>query len=66
MSNDAFTVKLADRLDNVKDLSADNLSFSSHYAKQTQKILQKIDRELNKNQKYLIKSIKEKIVEYLD
>jgi len=65
MSSDAFTVKLADRLDNVTDLSTDSLSFSNHYAKQTQKILNMIDRELNDNQKYLTELIKEKIKSYI-
>ena len=61
MSNDAFTVKLADRLDNVIDLSEEDLRFSNHYAKQTHKIIKKIDRKLNDNQEYLIEMIKEKI-----
>ena len=66
MSNDAFTVKLADRLDNVKDLSIDYMDFSKRYAKQTHKILQKIESELNPTQKFLMKAIIEKIKEFLD
>ena len=65
MSNDALTIKLADRLDNVKDLSKDNLKFSEKYAKQTDEILKKIKRELNDNQLNLIELIKEKIEPYI-
>jgi hypothetical protein len=55
MSPEALLVKLADRLDNVSDLPEGN--FSKKYKKQTQCILQGLDRQLLPAHKVLISQI---------
>lgn len=64
MSSECLLVKLADRLDNVGDLS--DSEWSLGYAKQTQYILQKLDSsQLQPNHKELVKRIEEKITPFV-
>lgn len=57
MSEDARVIKLADRTDNVSDLSAAPQSFSDRYAKETGYILTHIQFIPNEVEKQLIESI---------
>lgn len=56
MSNEAFTIKLCDRLDNVLGLSMDRipLKFKTSYVKETKYIISNIDRALTNVQKELL------------
>lgn len=56
MSNDAFTIKLCDRLDNVLGLTMGTvpLKFKTRYIKETKYIISNIDRELTSIQKNLL------------
>ncbi len=64
MSNKAFSLKLCDRLSNVVGLddAAIPNHFVSRYVKETQYILENLDREINDIQKYLIERIANMLV----
>lgn len=59
MSNNAFSIKLADRLSNVGDLTYKKTpnQFVKSYSIETTFLLEKIDREINELQSRLIESI---------
>lgn len=59
MSENAFTIKLCDRLDNILDLNDTRVSldFVTWYTKETKYIINNIDREITSIQKGLIKRI---------
>jgi (p)ppGpp synthase/HD superfamily hydrolase len=64
ISDTALTIKLADRLDNLSDLThqnATNLKFVKDMVLQTDEILKSITRELLPTHKYLIIKIEEQI-----
>jgi (p)ppGpp synthase/HD superfamily hydrolase len=65
MSSWALVIKLADRLDNVSDLSNANEKFRTKYKKETEDILNHLEknRKLSETQKRLIVAIKEKLSE---
>lgn len=56
MSNEAFTIKLCDRLDNVLGLISDKISsrFKINYVKETKYIISNINRRLSSVQKELL------------
>jgi len=64
MSNKTFTIKLCDRLSNVVGLDDVAIPdhFVSRYVKETQYILENLDREINDIQKYLIERIANMLV----
>ena len=59
MSNKAFSLKLCDRLSNVVGLQENCIpnSFVDQYVKETQYIIEHIDREMNEIQRYLVERI---------
>lgn len=61
MSIDALTIKLADRLDNVMELSKSDQEFKEKYEEETIEILDKLNRKLNPNQKILYNLIMNKL-----
>jgi (p)ppGpp synthase/HD superfamily hydrolase len=65
MSQDALTIKLGDRLDNVSRLFEADESFRNRYVKETIYILDNLNRPLTEIQLELIKRIKDKISPYL-
>lgn len=64
MSSDAFLIKLADRLDNVSDLSLDELQWSADYVTQTLMILNNIKRVIPNSHQTLMVRISTKIHEF--
>ena len=56
MSPGALTIKLADRLDNVSDLDQADQEFKEKYAKETQQILENLERKLSETQQKLYDS----------
>ncbi len=64
MSNDALTIKLADRLNNVSDFDTAPKSFVRGYKPETDYILSNLNRELSPIQLKLVNAIKEKIKNY--
>ena len=68
MSSWALVIKLADRLDNVSGLRRATPDFKKNYAKQTNYILDQIEknRELSGTQKRLIAEIRRQLNEKLD
>lgn len=65
MSDNAFLIKLADRLDNVSDFKISDQYFAERYSKETLYVLDHLNRKITKNQKVLIKRIREKCENYL-
>jgi GTP pyrophosphokinase len=66
MSSWALVIKLADRLDNVKDIrTAKTPEWRKKYRAETEKILSRLekDRQLSATHKKLIKAIREKLSE---
>jgi (p)ppGpp synthase/HD superfamily hydrolase len=65
VTNWALVIKLADRLDNVSDLNNSNNKFAKRYKRETEEILQNIEknRELSNTHKEIIKEIKKKLDE---
>jgi GTP pyrophosphokinase len=65
ISSWALAIKLADRLDNIRDLPHADKEFRVKYLKETQEILDYIEknRELTKSHKVLIELIKREIIE---
>lgn len=66
MSSWALVIKLADRLDNVKDIAtAKTPEWRRKYRAETEKILSRLekDRELSNTHKELIKAIRDKLSE---
>ncbi len=61
MSEGALTVKLCDRLDNVKDLDTGSAKFKDKYTKETNFILDNLKRKLTPVQKKIIKEIRKKV-----
>jgi (p)ppGpp synthase/HD superfamily hydrolase len=59
MSNKAFSLKLCDRLSNVVGLQEDCIPdhFVNQYVKETQYILEHLNREMDETQKYLVERI---------
>lgn len=57
MSDEAFLIKLADRLDNLHDLSAADEEFRNRYLHQTREILHSLNRNLTPEQEYLLSKI---------
>ncbi len=66
MSGDAFTLKLADRLDNIKYLSEKGTpsDFIKWYVKETKYILDHLDRHPDNNQLNLITELNEELLKY--
>ena len=65
MSDDALTIKLADRLNNVSDFETAPPTFIAKYKPQTELILSGLTkRSLNKTHQKLIDNIKEIIIKY--
>ena len=64
MSEDAFTIKLCDRLSNVMGLDDKAIpdSFALRYILETQYILEHIERKMNEPQKHLTKRIEGMLV----
>lgn len=60
MSENAFTIKLCDRLSNVMDLNSVNvpLDFMTHYMEETKYIIVHLNRKINEVQKSLLSKIK--------
>jgi (p)ppGpp synthase/HD superfamily hydrolase len=60
LSDIAFTIKLCDRLSNVMDLNDENIpsDFKRQYIKETEYIINHLDRKINGIQKNLLKRIK--------
>lgn len=67
ISETAFTIKLCDRLSNVVDLNGETIpsDFKMRYIKETDYIINHLDRKINKTQKNLLKRIKS-ILLYLE
>jgi (p)ppGpp synthase/HD superfamily hydrolase len=67
MSETAFTIKLCDRLSNVVSLNDKDIpfEFKTRYIKETDYIINHINRELNEIQKDLLKRIKSMLL-YLE
>lgn len=67
MSDMAFTIKLCDRLSNVMDLNDINVpsDFKMRYIKETDYVINHLDRKVNKMQKNLLKRIKSMLL-YLE
>ena len=66
MKSAELLVKLADRLDNVSDLSLDNENWSRQYATQTDYILSNLNNpNINNNHLVIINQIKSKIFPFL-
>jgi GTP pyrophosphokinase len=65
ISSWALIIKLADRLDNVSDLSNANPEFAKKYKKETEEILDYLEknRNLSETHKELIKEIRKKLKE---
>mgnify|MGYP005853980711 CR=1 FL=1 len=65
MNQDALTIKLADRLDNVSGLSEADETFTKRYVNETKYILDHLSREFTDVQKILVQRIKECISPFL-
>ena len=59
MSSKAFSLKLCDRLSNVVGLQEEDIPnhFAEKYIRETQYIIEHLDREMNDAQKYLVERI---------
>ncbi len=66
MSNDAFTLKLSDRLDNVRYMSDERTTdeFRNWYVKETTYILNNLNRRPNDTQLNLITEINKELLKY--
>ena len=66
MSSDELLIKLADRLDNVSDLSSEQQKWSTEYSLQTNNIILSLNNpNCNKDHLILIDRIKEKISPFI-
>jgi len=64
MSSEAFTVKLADRLNNLMDLVTASNKWSDKYYKQTKNIIAGLTRKITSDQKKIIDRINKKLEFY--
>lgn len=65
MSEKALTIKLYDRLDNLRDLKLASKEFQTKYTRQTYDIVENLNRKLNPLQKSIIAEINEIISPYI-
>ncbi len=59
MSENAFLVKLVDRLDNIKDIKDGPQAFKEKYLKETHYILENLNRQINKQHALILDELRE-------